>query len=122
MKIYQWSKVRTSQLLPGIIGKQLVGERVMVCRFFYDPNVVEPVHSHESEQFSYVVKGRVKFISEGQQIEAGPGDVLHFSSNVPHGLQILDQGAELIEIFSPLRPDLIAAMDAPAKSEIGDVV
>lgn len=122
MNLYQWSKIKSSQLMPGIVGKQIVGERVMVCRFRYDPNVVEPVHSHESEQFSYVVEGRVKFISEGKQIEAGPGDVLHFSSNVPHGLQILDQGAELIEIFSPLRPDLIAAMGAPPTSEIGDAV
>lgn len=120
MNFYQWSKVKSSQLLPGIVGKQIVGERVMVCRFRYDPNVVEPVHSHESEQFSYVVEGQVQFISGGKQISAGPGDVLHFPSNVPHGLQVLDQGAELVEIFSPLRPDLVAAMSTPATSETGD--
>jgi quercetin dioxygenase-like cupin family protein len=120
VNFYQWSKLSDSKLMAGIAGKRIVGERVMVCRFRYDPHVVEPVHSHENEQFSWVIEGRVKFLSVGEQIDAGPGDVVYFASNVPHGVQVLDEPAEMVEIFSPLRPDLIAAMREPGSSSAGE--
>jgi quercetin dioxygenase-like cupin family protein len=119
MNLYRWADIGDRVLMPGIAGKKIVGERAMVCRFRYEPNVVEPVHSHESEQFSCVLAGRVRFFSNGKSIEAGPGDVVHLSSNVPHGLKVLGEGAELVEIFSPLRPDLIAIMDEARPSNGG---
>lgn len=111
MNIYRWTGIGDRELMPGIVGKKIVGERAMVCRFRYEPNVTEPMHSHESEQFSCILSGRVQFFSEGKSIEVGPGDVVYLSSNVPHGLRVLEEGAEMVEIFSPLRPDLIAIMD-----------
>ncbi len=96
------------ELLPGIAGRNVAGDRAMVCRFTYAPNTSEPVHSHESEQFCYIVTGRVEFVSHDRKFEAGPGDIVHLPSNVPHGINIFAEGAEMIEIFSPLRPDLIA--------------
>lgn len=110
MKLFRWNGSEDLELMPGVRGKLMSSDRVTVCRFRYEPNVVEAVHHHESEQFCYVVRGRVVFVSDGMEIEAGPGDALHISSNVPHGLNILDEGAEIIEIFCPTRPDLIAAI------------
>lgn len=110
MNKFRWETLGISQPLPGVSGKKIVGERFMMCWFQYEPNVTEPVHQHESEQLSYVVKGQVEFLSGRGHVEAGPGDVFYFPSNDPHGLRVLSKGAELIEIFSPIRPDLVAAM------------
>ncbi len=118
MNYYRWSDLDVAPLLAGITGSAIIGSRVMLCRFRYDPYVIEPAHSHESEQLSYVIEGRVRFQSEGRTIVAVPGDVLHFGPNVPHGLEVLNEAAEMIEIFSPLRADLISAMKTPAANKL----
>jgi quercetin dioxygenase-like cupin family protein len=110
VKLFRWGAGDGLEVMPGVYGKLMSSDRVTVCRFRYEPNVVEAVHHHESEQFCYVIRGRVVFVSSGSEVAAGPGDALHISSNVPHGLNILDEGAEIIEIFCPTRPDLVAAI------------
>jgi quercetin dioxygenase-like cupin family protein len=119
MNVYEWKALGAATLMPGITGKNIVGQNFMLCRFQYAPKVVEPVHSHESEQFSCVIEGRVRFVSEGREVECGPGQVVHFPSHQPHGVQVLDDPAELIEIFSPIRPDLILAMSGRSKQIVG---
>lgn len=110
MNVYAWEALTATELIPGIRGKSVVGANFMLCRFDYAPNVVEPVHSHEAEQLSCVVDGRVCFLSEGREVICGPGEIVHFVSNQPHGIRVLEDHATLIEIFSPIRPDLIAAL------------
>ena len=53
------------------------------------------------------VNGRVPFLLQGQNIEAGPGEVVHIPSSVWHGAEILDEEAEVLEVFSPIRPDFL---------------
>lgn len=110
MNIYTWDALTTVELIPGVRGKGVVGTNFMLCRFDYAPNVVEPVHRHEAEQLSCVVDGRVCFLSEGREVICGPGEIVHFVSNQPHGIRVLEDRTTLIEIFSPVRPDLMAAL------------
>ncbi len=107
MHLYRWAELPVHHLSPGITRQMVVGERAMLCRFRYAPETREPVHAHESEQFSYVLEGRVRFLLEGRQLEAGPGDIVYIPSQVPHGAEVLDKAAEVIEVFSPLRPDFL---------------
>lgn len=107
MHLYRWSDLPVDRLSPEITRQMVVGERAMICLFRYEPGTSEPLHHHESEQFSCVIKGRVRFLLQGQDIEAGPGEVVHVPSNVPHGAEILDEEAEVLEVFSPIRPDFL---------------
>lgn len=107
MSVYRWTELPVDHVSAGITRQMVVGERAMFCRFTYAPGTREPVHHHESEQFSYVVKGRVRFLLEGRSLAAGPGDIVHMPSNVPHGAEVLEDGAEVIEVFSPPRPDFL---------------
>jgi quercetin dioxygenase-like cupin family protein len=107
MNLYRWAEVPKDHLSPGITRQMVVGERAMLCRFRYAPGTREPVHAHESEQFSYVLEGRVRFLLEGRQLEAGPGEIVYIPSRVPHGAEVLGEDAEVIEVFSPLRPDFL---------------
>lgn len=104
-----WSRVPAERVEEGIERQMVVGERVMVCRLRFAPRLVTPAHEHPHEQITLVERGRVLFtIGDAERI-AGPGDVLHFPPNTWHGATMLDEEVVLIDIFSPLREDFLAA-------------
>jgi quercetin dioxygenase-like cupin family protein len=85
------------------------GEQVMVCRLCFAPHTVTAVHTHPHEQITLVERGRVVFHIEGQERLASAGDVLHFPPHVQHGATMLEEEVVLIDIFSPIREDFLAA-------------
>jgi len=102
-----WASIRPETIADGIERQMVYGENVMVCRLTLAPNVVTAVHSHPHEQITMVERGRVRFSINGQEREAGPGDVLHFAPGIPHGATMLDEEVVLIDIFSPIREDFL---------------
>jgi quercetin dioxygenase-like cupin family protein len=106
--VTDWSRVSVEQVAKGIKRQMVIGEKVMVCRFTFDPFVVTDVHSHPHEQITLVVSGKVRFTIDGQTVIAAPGDVLHFPSNNRHGATMLDEQVVLIDIFSPIREDFLS--------------
>ena len=106
--VTDWTKVPVEQVSAGIKRQMVVGEKVMVCRFTFDPFVVTPVHSHPHEQITMVIAGKVKFTVDGLAVIAAPGDVLHFPPNNSHGATMLDEEVVLIDIFSPIREDFLS--------------
>jgi quercetin dioxygenase-like cupin family protein len=91
----------------GIERRMVVGERLMVCRLRFDPFVVTPVHHHPHEQITLVERGRVRFTIAGDERIVGPGDVLHFPSNVEHGATMLEEEVVLVDIFTPIREEFL---------------
>jgi quercetin dioxygenase-like cupin family protein len=79
----------------------------MVCRLRFAPRIVTAVHTHPHEQITLVERGRVLFVVDGEERVAGPGDVLHFPSDLPHGATMLDEEVVLVDIFSPIREDFL---------------
>jgi len=87
----------------------VVGENVMMVRFTFEPFLVTPEHTHPHEQMTLVIQGKVKFFIEGEVKIVSPGDVLHFPPHNRHGATMLDEEVVLIDIFSPIREDFLAA-------------
>jgi quercetin dioxygenase-like cupin family protein len=54
-----------------------------------------------------VERGRARFTIDGAARVAGPGDVLHFPANVPHGATMLDEEVVLIDVFTPIRQEFL---------------
>jgi quercetin dioxygenase-like cupin family protein len=106
--ITDWNKVELEQTAEGIKRQMVVGERLMICRFTFDPFIVTAEHTHPHEQMTLVIKGKVKFTIEGEVVIVAPGDVLHFPSNNRHGATMLDEEVVLIDIFSPIREDFLS--------------
>jgi quercetin dioxygenase-like cupin family protein len=103
------SKVPIENIGEGIERQMIVGEKIMICRLRFSPNVVTPAHDHPHEQMTFVECGRVLFtIGDKRQI-AKTGDVLHFSGGTWHGATMLDEEVILIDIFSPIREDFLAS-------------
>ena len=112
--VTDWDKIAVEEPSPGIKRQMVVGQNVMMCRFTFEPFLVTPEHTHPHEQMTLVVKGKVKFIIEGEAKILSPGDVLHFPPHNRHGATMLDEEVVLIDIFSPIREDFFAATDINA--------
>jgi mannose-6-phosphate isomerase-like protein (cupin superfamily) len=61
-----------------------------------------PFHSHEFEEFFYILTGEFLFEVNGASFNAGPGDFIHAASGVPHVFQnISDQDARMLILTRP---------------------
>ncbi|MDF2884994.1 MAG: cupin [Clostridiaceae bacterium] len=84
-------------------GNNLLGARVI---FDKTTSSVVP-HTHPHDQFTYVLKGKLKFIIDGKETIVTAGDSLLFPSNVPHGCIVLEEGSEVLDVFTPTRQDFL---------------
>ncbi|MCJ7684432.1 MAG: cupin domain-containing protein [Desulfobacteraceae bacterium] len=91
----------------GVRLKTLVhGEKTHLCEFRINKGSMVPEHSHPHEQTGYLISGRVKFILEDEEFEAGPGDSWCLPGNIVHTGEVLEDSV-LVEIFSPVREDFL---------------
>ncbi|MFW9902594.1 MAG: cupin domain-containing protein [Candidatus Thorarchaeota archaeon] len=97
--------VEKVKALEGIYRKTLAYNKdVMLCCFSLEKNAVVPLHEHEAHQIGYVLKGKIKFITETREFIANEGDSYVFDSNEKHGAELLED-TEVIEVFNPIRED-----------------
>ena len=66
-----------------------------------------PEHSHAQEQIAYVIQGRMKLIVRGVPHELVAGQAYYLASNVPHGVETIEDTV-VIDTFSPPREDYLA--------------
>ncbi len=104
-----WANIPVEHPAEGIERQMVVGDRIMIVRFRFEPFLVTPQHTHPHEQMSLVISGRVRFFVEGREQIASAGDVLHFPSNCLHGATMMDEEVVLIDIFSPIREDFLTS-------------
>ena len=97
--------VPTIDDLKGIYRKTLIyNDSVMLCHFILEKNAKIPIHSHKEHQIGYVIKGKIKFMTDDQEFIVKEGTSYIFDSNEKHGALILEN-AEIIDIFNPARED-----------------
>lgn len=117
--VSDWNRIPVERTAEGIERQMVVGQNVMMCRFRFAPFLVTAEHSHPHEQMTLVVRGRVKFIIEGEERIVSEGDVLYFPPNNRHGATMLDEEVILIDIFSPVREDFLEKPEAAGESRDG---
>ena len=50
------------------------------------PGTVKQAHSHEGQEFDYVLEGYLKIILGGNELLLSPGDSLYYDSSLPHAM------------------------------------
>lgn len=80
-----------------------LSERVMLSFVTLPPNTQGSTHKHPEEQWGLLLEGSCVRIQDGQEIKMEVGDFWYSPSNVLHGIKALDQGAVILDIFSPPR-------------------
>jgi len=99
------NSVDSVEILHGIYRKTLAyNKNMMLCYFNLIKGSQIPLHSHKEHQIGYVLKGKLKFITENGEFIAKEGDSYVFDSNEKHGAIILED-TDVIDVFSPARED-----------------
>lgn len=93
------------KLAEGVNASIFPGENVMLSVVRVDPNSVGSIHSHPEEQWGVLLEGRCTRIQDGVEVDATAGEFWHTPGGVSHGVRTGDQGALILDIFSPPRAE-----------------
>ena len=92
----------------------ITGERAMLTHVYLDKGAIVPMHSHDNEQITYVIRGALRFWIEhedSEPIDVRAGEVLVLPSWVPHKALALEDTLD-VDIFTPPRQDWLDGTDA----------
>ncbi|KAA2252838.1 cupin domain-containing protein [Solihabitans fulvus] len=89
----------------GVTVRVVHGELMSIAIAELEPNILVPEHQHVNEQLGVVIEGSAEFRSGGETVKLGVGGTYRFLANVPHEVQVGENGAVFVECFSPSRED-----------------
>src|SRR5262245_57279418 len=81
------------------------GERITPAVVELAPNAVVPEHRHPNEQLGICLRGSGTFTIDGERREIRPGSTWRILADLPHDLVVGPDGAEVIDVFTPVRSD-----------------
>ena len=113
VRLVSWDSLPKEELKPGLTRNWVNGEKGMLAQIYFHKGVMVPKHSHENEQFAYVLEGALLFRIGDDQTEVvvvRAGEVLHIPSNVPHSAEALEDTLDL-DVFVPPREDWLSGAD-----------
>ncbi len=62
------------------------------------PGAEKQAHSHEGQEFDYVLQGRLKIILGGNELYLKEGDSVYYDSSLPHVMYALDGDCRFIAV------------------------
>ncbi|MBI2827863.1 MAG: cupin domain-containing protein [Acidobacteria bacterium] len=110
MRVHRWDEIALEKITEMISQKIVAGEREMLAQIYLKRGALVPLHSHESEQMTYILQGALKVVVGGEETMVREGEVLHIPSWIPHQAEALEDTFEL-DVFSPVRRDWLRDED-----------
>ena len=110
---YRWDQMPREELHDRLSRRLITGDQVMLAHVYLKEGCVVPKHSHENEQFTYILEGALRFLvgDEAEEIVVRAGEVLHLPANVPHEAHALEDTLD-VDVFYPPRADWLNKTDA----------
>lgn len=100
----------TKQVLNEKTSRKILahdGTLMMVEVTFQKGGIGDP-HSHsDHEQISYIVSGSFEVTVGGKKSVVKKGDGFYAGKNVEHGVMALEDGSQILDIFTPQREDFL---------------
>ena len=69
------------------------------------PHAEGKMHHHPEEQWGVLLEGSAVRMQGGEEIAVSKGDFWRTPGNVPHTMRAGPEGARVLDIFSPPRPE-----------------
>ena len=107
VRLHRWDEIALDKVTEMLSRKIVAGEREMLVQVYLKRGCLVPLHSHASEQMTYVLQGGLKFLVGGEEITVREGEVIHIPSGVEHQAEAIEDTFEL-DVFSPIREDWIS--------------
>ena len=108
--LHRWDEIALEKVTEMISRKIVSGEREMLAQIYLKRGALVPIHTHDSEQMTYILQGALRFLVDGEEIIVREGEVLHIPSRLPHQAEALEDTLEL-DVFSPVRVEWVDAAD-----------
>jgi quercetin dioxygenase-like cupin family protein len=111
---YRWDELRKETLKPDLGRRLIATERMMLAQVYLEKGCIVPKHSHENEQLTYILEGRLRFWlgeDENEIVDVAAGEVLHIPSHLPHKAEALETTLD-VDVFAPPRQDWLEGSDA----------
>ena len=106
VRVHRWDEIALDKITEMISQKVIAGEREMLAQIYLKRGALVPMHTHESEQMTYILQGALKCLVGGEELLVREGEVLHIPSGTPHQAEALEDTFEL-DVFSPVREDWV---------------
>ncbi|HEY1307206.1 MAG TPA: cupin domain-containing protein [Vicinamibacterales bacterium] len=104
--LHRWDEIALEKITEMVSRKIVSGDREMLAQTYLKRGALVPLHSHPSEQMTYVLQGALRFLVDGEEVIVREGEVIHIPSGAPHQAEALEDTFEL-DVFSPIREDWI---------------
>ncbi|MCL1854424.1 MAG: XRE family transcriptional regulator [Clostridia bacterium] len=63
-----------------------------------NPGAAKQAHSHEGQEFDYVLEGTLKMNLAGNELYLKPGDSVYYNSSLPHAMYALEADCRFIAV------------------------
>lgn len=104
MKHHKLSDIPEEHVTSLFSRRFFTGENITMAFLTLKKDCVVPEHHHDSEQFSYVITGVLRFVIGGEEVIVRGGEMVEIPSNVPHSAVAMETTTG-IDVFSPIRKD-----------------
>jgi len=68
VRLHRWDEIALEKVTEMLSRKIVTGEREMIAQIYLKRGCLVPMHSHESEQMTYILQGALKFLIAGEEI------------------------------------------------------
>ncbi len=116
---YRWDDLAKEPLKEDLSRRLISTDRMMLAQVFLEKGCIVPQHSHENEQLTYILEGKLRFwLGEDQSevVDVAAGEVLHIPSGIPHKAEALETTLD-VDIFCPPRRDWLDGTDVYLRSK-----
>ena len=93
------------ELGPGLTTRIFAGEHAMLSIVTIAPHAQGTMHHHPEEQWGVLLEGSAMRMQGDETIAVKKGDFWRTPGNVPHTMKAGPDGARVLDIFSPPRPE-----------------
>jgi len=111
---HRWEEMPREKVSAMLDRRLITGDRMMLAHVYLKKGCIVPKHTHENEQFTYILEGALHFWigdDEKEEVVVRAGEVLHIPSNVPHKAEALEDTLD-VDVFSPPREDWLNKTDS----------
>jgi quercetin dioxygenase-like cupin family protein len=108
VRLHRWDEIALDKVTEMLSRKAVSGERETLVQVYVKRGCLVPMHTHESEQMTYVLQGALKFVVGGEDVTVREGEVLHIPSGIAHQVEALED-TFVLDFFSPSRKEWLPA-------------
>lgn len=103
--VHSWQNLSQDSPMAKLSRRRIIGEKMMISEITLEKGCLVPMHQHENEQFSCVLKGWLRFSIQHSdntitQYDVRTDQVMELPSQVPHAAEAIEDTL-VLDLFSP---------------------